>query len=262
MDFGLKGKTALVAASSRGIGKACALSLANEGCRVICCSRNLDEVMATAEDIQRRTGRDVIAFETDLHQLEDIERLVRKSQEAFGGVDVLVNNCGGPPPGPFETTSEATWKEAFDSTLMSSVRLIRGLLPGMQKRKWGRIVNITSVSVKQPIDGLLLSNSFRAAVIGMAKTLANEVGSFGITVNTVAPGYTETERLTQLFKARSKALGVSREELENDVRATVPLNRFARPEEVADAVTYLASIRASYISGTILPVDGGFIKGF
>ena len=261
MDLGIQGRTAFVAASSKGIGRACALGLAREGCRVVCCSRHIDEVQATAEDIQRQTGGEVLAFEADLNSREDIETLMNKTRAIFGKIEILVNNCGGPAPGPFKTTTEDQWKSGFESTLMSSVRLIRCVLPDMQAAGWGRIINITSVSVKQPIDGLLLSNAFRAGVIGMAKTLANEVGKDHITVNTVAPGYTLTQRLESLFDARSRELNVDREMLLEQVRKTIPLNRFGKPEEVANAVVFLASEAAAYISGSILPVDGGFIKG-
>ncbi|PIE89351.1 MAG: 3-oxoacyl-ACP reductase [Acidobacteria bacterium] len=260
MDLGIQGQTALVAASSKGIGRACALCLAKEGCNVICCSRTLDEVMQTAESIQRQTGQRVMAFKADLTLPEEIDELIEKSREALGSIDILVNNCGGPPPGQFMSLEDENWELAYQTTLMSTVRLTKRVLPDMQAAKWGRIINITSVSVRQPVDGLMLSTAFRAGVVGMSKTLANEIGEEGITINTVAPGYIFTKRLEYLFDSMAHQRGVSSDVLMDEVKTRIPMARFASPEEVASAVTFLASKQASYITGTILPVDGGFIR--
>jgi 3-oxoacyl-[acyl-carrier protein] reductase len=262
MDLGIRGKTALVAASSRGIGRATALALSAEGCQVVCCSRHLDEVMSTAEEIARETGQKVLAFEVDLTVPEQIEKLVIRSREALGTIDILINNCGGPPPGQFTALDEQSWKNAYDTTLMSTVRLTRYVLPDMRTSAWGRIINMTSISVKQPVDGLILSNAFRAGVAGMSKTLAGELGPEGITVNTVAPGFTMTQRLQSLFEARARERGVPIDLLLDQALEPIPLHRFAEPDEIASAVLFLASEQAKYITGTILPVDGGFIRGY
>ncbi len=261
MDLGIRGKTALVAASSKGIGKACALGLAAEGCRIICCARNAGDLNATVAEIKTSTGVDAVGFTVDLRKPEEILHFAEQARTAFGPIDILVSNSGGPTPGTFVNLTESDWEAAYHSTLMCNVRLIQAILPDMQAKKWGRIINITSVSVKQPIDGLLLSNTFRAGVVGMAKTLANEVGQMNITVNTVAPGYTLTDRLDELFTVRAKNAGKSKQEVMEQLAQTVPLRRFAVPEEVAALVVFLASERAGYMTGTVIPVDGGVIKG-
>lgn len=261
MDLQLNGKVALVAASSQGIGKACALALAGEGCRVICNGRTEATLQAAVEDIRSQTGADVHGIAADVTRADEIERLVREAKEKFGPIEILVTNAGGPPPGQFMDMTEAQWQAAFDLTLMSTVRLIRAVIPDMQAARWGRIINITSVSVKQPIDGLLLSNSYRAAVIGLAKTLSNEIGPDGITVNTIAPGYTLTGRLEELFENRAKQSGKSVETIQTELAQGVPLRRLGQPAEIGNLAAFLASAQAAYMTGTVIAVDGGYVKG-
>ncbi len=261
MDFKLKGKTALVAASSKGIGKACALGLAEEGCDVVCCARNRETLQAAVSEIDQKVKRQITGLALDLTHAAEIDRLVSETIEAFGRIDILVNNAGGPPIGSFMTMTDEQWQSAYNLTLMSTVRLSRAVIPYMQQNKWGRIINIASVSVKQPLDGLLLSNAYRAGVVGMAKTLATEIGPDNITINTVAPGFTLTGRLEQLFRERAKQTGQTETDLIDQTARAVPLGRLGRPEEIASLVVFLASEKASYITGTVIPVDGGFIKG-
>ena len=260
MDLGLKGRVAIVAASSRGLGKACAKELAREGAKVVICARDLAQLRQTADEIGTETGK-VLPVRADLTDDAQIQYLVSEAQGRFGRIDILVSNNGGPPAGHFDDFGDDAWLAAHQLTLMSAVRLIRAVLPAMRARKWGRIINITSVSVKQPIDNLLLSNVYRPGVVGLAKTLSTQLAAAGITVNNVAPGYTRTDRVLELAEARAAEQNRAVEEVVADTTATFPMRRMGEPEELAALVAFLASERAGYITGTTIPVDGGFVKG-
>jgi 3-oxoacyl-[acyl-carrier protein] reductase len=257
MDLGLRGKAALVTAASKGMGKATAMGLAAEGARVLMCSRTEADVRAAADEIRGKTGAEVIAMAADVTRPADIVALGARARQAFGGVDILVANSGGPPRGGIEQMSDQQWHEALDISLLSIVRLIRQVAPTMRERRWGRILTIQSTSVKQPVEGLLLSNAIRPGVAGLAKTLAPELGRDNVTINIVCPGRILTQRL--LSGARSA--GVSEEEFVKQASSDVPLGRVGTPEEFANAVVFLASERASYITGVVLQVDGGLVRG-
>jgi 3-oxoacyl-[acyl-carrier protein] reductase len=261
MDLGIKDRVALVAAASRGIGYAAALELAREGARVFLCSR--DEVRASeaAEKIHNETGANVAGIAADVTNRTEVERFVRLAIERAGRVDICVTNAGGPPPTTFDTTDIQMFRDAFELNALSAIRLAKLVLPGMRERKWGRIVNVTSISVKQPVDGLLLSNTVRAGLTSWAKTVSNEVAADGVTINNVGPGYTLTERQDELAVARGKALGKSKEEMIEMWASQTPAHRIAAPEEIAAAIAFLASERASYITGVTLQVDGGWTRG-
>ncbi|MFQ5865691.1 MAG: SDR family oxidoreductase [bacterium] len=261
MDLGLSDKVALVAASSQGLGKAVAMGLAKEGAKIVICARNKEKLEATRDEIQTKTGAKVRSIQTDLTKKNDIKDLVAATVDTFSTIHILVTNAGGPPPGFFGDLSDEDWIKAFELTLMSSVRLTREALPFMKKQKWGRIINITSVSVKQPIDNLLLSNSLRLGVLGWAKTVASQVAKEGILINNVCPGWTQTERVVELIQARAKTEGCTPEVIEKQIIGGLPMGRMAAPEEFANLVVFLASERASYITGTSIQVDGGAVKG-
>jgi len=256
MDLGLRGKTALVTAASKGMGKACALGLAREGARVAMCARTENELQKAAEEV-RKTGAEVLAVPADVTRAADVERLVRRVNEQFGGVDVLVANAGGPPRGKFDELTDEQWTAAFELSLLSVVRLVRAVLPTMRQRRWGRIVTIQSTSVKQPIDGLLLSNGVRPGVAGLMKTLAVELGKDNILVNTVCPGRILTDR----FLGGATGSGLSPEQYVARHSTDIPLGRVGTPEEFANVVVFLASERASYVTGVAIQVDGGVVRG-
>jgi 3-oxoacyl-[acyl-carrier protein] reductase len=261
MDLGLQGKVALVAAASQGMGRAVALNLAREGCRVAICARNAAPLEVAAQAIRRETGAEVLAVPADVSRIVDATAFVDKAHTAYGGIDILVVNAGGPPTGRFEVLTEEQWTKAYDLTLMSAVRLIRAAVPVMRARGCGSIVAITSISVKQPLDNLLLSNAMRAAVVGLVKTLARELGPDGIRVNAVAPGFVATERLVEVQRIRAEREGRPLEAIQAEEARSIPLGRFGRPEEIADAVAYLVSPRSSYLSGNVVQVDGGLYRG-
>jgi len=257
----LSGKRAIVCAGSKGLGKATAMALARQGAAVVVCSRGSDVLHAAAREIAENTGATVVPITADVSVAEDVERLVREGVAALGGLDILVTNTGGPRSAPFEAIRDDEWQTAIDSLLLSVVRLCRAAIPHMRKSGGGRIVNITSVSVKQPIDGLVLSNALRAAVTGLARTLANELASDRITVNCVAPGFTATDRLLELNAATAAREGISVEAAHRRVEERIPMRRMGTPEEFASAVAFLASDHASYVTGVTLQVDGGFVRG-
>ncbi len=261
MDLGLKDRVAIVAASSRGLGKACATELAREGAKIVVCARDAESLAAAAGEIREETGGEVLAIQIDLTEPAQIRHLVDETLRRFGRIDVLVTNNGGPPAGYFEDFEDEAWLTTHQLTLMSAVRLIRAVLPAMRTQQWGRIINITSVSVKQPIDNLLLSNVYRPGVVGLAKTLSAQVAAEGITVNNVAPGYTRTDRVLELAEARAADEGKTVEEVVVETVANYPMQRMGEPEELAALVAFLASERASYITGTTIQVDGGYVKG-
>lgn len=260
MDLGLSGKVALVAGSSRGLGRAIAEELAAEGASLVLCARREDSLQEARTAIEQH-GSQVVAVAADLADPAQVERVVQAGMREFGRIDILVTNAGGPPAGPFEQHTPEAWDRAVQLTLGSVLNLTRAVLPGMKERRWGRILNVTSIAVKQPVDGLILSNSVRAAVTGFARTLANEIAPWGITVNNVLPGYTRTERLDELAAANSKAKGISQEEARAAWETQIPMGRLGEPQEFAALVAFLASERASYITGTSIPVDGGWVRG-
>jgi 3-oxoacyl-[acyl-carrier protein] reductase len=260
MDLGIKDKVTLVAASSKGLGRASAETMAQEGAKVTICARDADALNATKKEIAAATGAEVLAVAADMTKAGDIESVVQKTVDHFGGLHILVCNAGGPPAGYFMDFDDAQWQAAFNLTMMSTVRLIRAALPHMQKAGWGRIINITSMSVKQPLENLVLSNSIRAAVHGLAKTLADQIGPHGITINNVMPGYTLTDRMSQLFFDNAAKSGKTVEQVMNDLAKPVPMRRIGTPEDFGALVTFLASEQAGYITGASIPVDGGVIK--
>ena len=252
MDFGIEGKKALVMASSKGLGKAVAMELAREGAELMICSRTESDLIATAEAINAETGAMIHYAVGDVSSKEGRERILRHAKNAMQNVDILVTNSGGPPFGAFEDHDESAWENAYKLLLESTVGMIKGVLPQMKANKWGRIITITSQAIKQPVEGLVLSNSVRASLLGLVKTLSNELGAFNITVNNVMPGYTATDRLNHLMEQNPDLSKITDE---------IPLGRIAEPEEFAAAVTFLASKRAGYITGISLSVDGGWIRG-
>ena len=251
MELGLKNKIAFVAASSQGLGKAVALELAQEGAKLIINGRNKENLESTKKEIEKINGAEVLALAGDLSNDQEREQVIKKTLQAYDHIDILITNTGGPPSGKFEDFTKEDWDKTYKSLLVSVVGLINGFLPGMKQQHWGRIIAITSQAVKQPVNNLVLSNSVRASVAGLMKTLSNELGIHNITVNNVMPGYTETDRLKKLLEKNSSFANAKNE---------IPLGRFGTPGEFAAAVTFLASERASYITGVSLPVDGGWIK--
>lgn len=260
MNLGLQNRIALVAGASSGIGYACALELAREGARVFLCSRNQARASDAARRIHEETGASVAGIEADVTDPDAAERFVAVAHEQAGRVDVLVTNAGGPPASNFRDADIRTFLTAFELNALSAIRLAKFVVPGMRERKWGRIINITSVSAKQPIDGLVFSNTVRAGLTGWAKSVANEVAADNVTVNNVAPGYTLTERQDQHAETRARALGRSKAEMMEVWASQAPMNRLADPSEIAFAVAFLASERASYITGITLTVDGGWVR--
>ncbi len=260
MDLGLKGRAAIVAAASKGLGRAVAAELAREGAQVAICARSAADLEQAARSIHEATGNEVFWQVLDVTDAARVRAFVEAVEKRFGCVDICVTNAGGPPAKTFLEISLDEWETAVKLTLLSAVYFAREVLPRMRKNKWGRLVTITSMSVKQPIDGLLLSNSIRAAVTGLARTLANEFGRDGITVNNVCPGYTLTERLDELAASQAAGAGVTREKIFERWASQIPLGRLARPEEFAALVTFLVSERASYINGTSIAVDGGYVR--
>ncbi len=261
MDLGLNGKVAVVAGSSAGLGRAIAELLAAEGADLVVNSRSEQKITAVKEEIERASEVRVEAVVQDLSEPDGGAALIAAAEAAFGRVDVLVTNTGGPPAGMFEDHSAETWRHAIAQNFESVVNLVRAALPGMRARRWGRIVNVTSISVKQPVAGLILSNSIRAGVTGFAKTISNEAGPDNVTVNCVLPGYTRTERLVHLAESVAERDGTTIEGAYERWASEVPMGRLAEPEELAAAAVFLCSEQASYITGQSLAVDGGWIKG-
>jgi 3-oxoacyl-[acyl-carrier protein] reductase len=261
MDLGLKDRVAIVAASSEGLGKAIALGLAREGARLALCARTQSTLDATADEIRRETGVTVLARAVDVTAHEQVHAFVAETIGQFGRLDICVANAGGPPSKSFAETTVEDWHRAAELNLMSTVYLAKETLPAMQQRRWGRFIAITSMTVKQPVEGLILSNSIRCAVSGLVKTLANEYGPSNVLVNNVCPGYTATARLIQLEETLARKQGVTPKEIEDRWASATPLQRVGQPEEFANLVVFLASERASYITGTSIAVDGGTVKG-
>jgi len=261
MDLGLKDRVALVAASSTGLGKAVAFSLAREGAKLALCARTPATLDATAEEIRRETGTEVMARAIDVTSPDRVHALVAEIAAHFGRLDICVANAGGPPSKSFADTTVGDWHAAAELNLMSTVYLARETLPLMQQRRWGRFIAITSVTVKQPLDGLILSNAIRTGVLGLVKSLANEYGPYNVLVNNVCPGFTATARLNELAETLATKAGVSPADIEKRWASQAPLGRIGQPEEFANLVVFLASERASYITGESIAVDGGLVKG-
>lgn len=260
MDLGLTGKTAIVTAASKGLGRATAHALAAEGARVMVSSRSEEQLVRTAAEISEATGSEVLHCAADVAKGDDVARLVADAQERLGGIDVLVNNAGGPRAGTFDTLDDAAWHEAFELLLLSSVRLIRGVLPSMRSRGGGRIVTVASSSIKQPIENLMLSNTYRVALVGLAKSLSTELAPDGILINTLGPGRIATDRVAGLDAGRAKSAGTTAEEVRAQTEKGIPLGRYGTPEEFGAVAAFLVSGANTYLTGQAFLVDGGMVK--
>jgi len=261
MDLGLAGKVALITAASSGLGAATATAFAREGARLVICARNEAPLSAAGRRIAQETGTQVLTIQADVSKPADVDNLVATAVDRFGRLDVLVTNAGGPPSGNFFDVSQDDWEKAVQLTLMSAVRLFYAVVPVMRRQGGGSILAITSISVKQPLDNLILSNSLRLGVIGLVKSLSNELAADGIRVNAICPGWTRTERVDQLLQARAAKSGLTPEEEAAKITAGIPMGRMADPEEFGRAAVFLASPAASYVTGVSLLVDGGTYKG-
>lgn len=260
MNLGLEGRVALVGGSSSGLGRRVAEALLAEGCDVMICARSPEPLAEAQRELASGSKCRVEAVAADLGTAAGCNHVLDRTVEAFGRVDILVTNTGGPPAGPFEAHKHETWRQATSLLLESVLHLVRGVLPGMKERGWGRILTITSIAVKQPVDGLILSNSLRAGVAGFARSLANEVAPHGITVNNLMPGYTRTERLGDLEAHLAEERGVTREEVRAGWEAEIPAGRLGEPGELAALAAFLASDRGAYITAQSIAVDGGWIR--
>ncbi len=252
MDLGIQNKVALILASSKGLGKAVAMELAKEGARVIICGTDAQGLAATEAEIQAIAPGKVVSFVCDLTDEKQRKQLIEQSVTAFGNIEILVTNTGGPAAGGFEQFNLDEWRQLYNLLFLSAVDIIKQVLPGMKEKKHGRILTITSITVKQPVDNLISSNAVRTSLLGLVKSLSNELAAYGITVNNLLPGYTQTNRLKHLMEKNPDV---------NQVKETIPMKRFGTPEEFAAAAAFLVSERASYITGQSLAVDGGWIKG-
>ena len=261
MELGLRGKTAIVAASSQGLGKAAAISLAMEGANVVFCSRSKEAVERVASEIGTATGSKTLAVVADVSRPDDITRLVDETRQRFGAVHILVNNAGGPPAGHISTLTDDDWQRGVEHTLMSTIRLSRAVLPMMETQQWGRIITILSIAATQPINDLLVSSTIRPGLLGMAKVLSNQYAHLNITVNSVCPGFIMTNRQIELMKIRSENENITMEQYIEQVVKDLPIGRMGRPEEIGDVIAFLASERAGYITGENIIVDGGMAKG-
>lgn len=264
MDLGLRGRVALVCAASQGLGKAAALGFAREGAHVVICSRQRKTLQMAADEIRAAAGDrqvQVVPVAADLTKPRQITSVVASTAKRFGRIDVLVTNAGGPPVGAFPDLDDETWEKGVALTLMSTVRMIRAVLPHMQKRKWGRIVNITSIAAKQPINDLIISSAIRPGILGLSRVLGSQYAKEGILVNSVAPGFMRTARMEQIGAARAKEAGIAIDDYFLKAARDIPLGRYGEPEELANMIVFLGSERASYITGTTMSVDGGLLKG-
>ena len=261
MDLGLKGRVAAVAGGSLGLGRAVALELAREGARVAIGALDDASLPEAAEALRRDTGAEVVAVPADVSDPEQAKRFVRAAIDRFGTIDILVNNAGGPPSQTFLEIDDRLWEFGFRLNLLSTIVMTREAVPVMQAKRWGRIINMTSIAVKQPIDGLILSNTVRSGVIGLAKSLSNELAPYNITVNSVCPGYTLTDRVRNLARATAEKEGTTPEAVIARWEAAVPMKRLGTPEEFAALVAFLASERSGYITGAAIQIDGGWYKG-
>jgi 3-oxoacyl-[acyl-carrier protein] reductase len=261
MNLGLKDKVALVAAASKGLGKAIAFEFSAEGAKVAICARNKETLFKAKNEITSQTKGQVLAFVADVTDKRQVKEMVEGVIKEFGTVEILVSNAGGPPSGMFEDFTLDDYRKALELNLLSTINLCYEVIPLMKKQRWGRIINMTSVAAKQPVNTLILSNTARAGVLGFSKSLSSRLAPFGITVNSVCPGYTKTERVENLAKSFELSGKGRAEDYFKNVEKLVPLGRMAKPEEIAQAVAFLASERASYITGVALQVDGGYISG-
>lgn len=261
METGLKNRVAIIAASSQGLGRATAEAFAGEGCRIAMCARNQEALQQAAEKIRKQYKAEVLTEPVDVTDPHAVHRFVAAVVKQFGSADICVTNAGGPPAKGFLAASLDDWRKAVDLNFLSTVYFAREVIPHMQRKHWGRIITITSVTTKQPVADLVLSNAVRAAVVGLVKSLANEFGTDGILVNNVGPGFTATDRLKELAKSRSASTGKSEKEIFDGWAADAPLKRLGEPRELADTIVWLASERASYITGQTVLVDGGLYKG-
>jgi 3-oxoacyl-[acyl-carrier protein] reductase len=261
MDLGLKGRGVVVAASSQGIGRATAEAFAREGAQVAMCARTETPLHEAADKIRNETGAEIVAEPVDVTDAAQVQRFIEQVAKRFGRIDVCVANAGGPPAKNFLSISTEEWRNAVDLNFLSVVHLARAVIPYMQRHRWGRIITITSVTVKQPVAELIMSNAVRAAVVGLVKSLSNEFGKDGILVNNVAPGYTATERLQELAGVRALAAGTSPEQIYAGWTAEIPLRRLGDPKDIADVILWLASERAAYVTGQTLLADGGIYRG-
>jgi 3-oxoacyl-[acyl-carrier protein] reductase len=261
MDTGLKNKVALIGGASKGLGKGCALQLAKEGANIIICARDKNKLQETADYITKNTSAKVLPIPTDLSKINDIRKLIDLSIKEFGRIDILVVNSGGPQSGNFNDLTKEDWDNAYQSVLYYVVELYKLVIPQMKSRKWGRIINIASLTVKEPAETLVLSNVFRSGVASLAKTLSRELIEYNITINNICPGAFKTERAAQLIAERAKTTGESIEKIEEQAVNSFPLKRYQTPEELGDLVVFLASELAKGITGTTIQIDGGISKG-
>jgi 3-oxoacyl-[acyl-carrier protein] reductase len=261
MNLGIAGKTAIVSAASRGIGRAVAIGLAKEGVNLVICARNEAGLINTANEIENSYQVKILPVVADLTKANDVKDLVNAAVDRFGWVDILITNAGGPPTGPSLSFTDQDWEYAMILNLLSTVRLCREVIPIMKEQRWGRIVNLVSIAAKQPLENMILSNSIRAAVLGLAKTLSQELAPYNINVNNICPGWVLTDRLQAIIKKRAEEQHKAYEKILAELTTTIPVKRCGKPEEVADLAIFLASERSSYITGTTIQVDGGLVKG-
>lgn len=260
MDLGLKDKRAVVLGASKGLGLAVAVALAGEGARPVLCARQMDSLAEAAKVVRERTGIATGLIPADLSEPGAVDQLIGEALAQLGGIDILVTNAGGPPAGGLLDFGSSDWEAAFRLNCLSALEAIQAVAPLMKSEGWGRIINLTSVSVKEPIPNLILSNGVRAGLIGAAKTASQELAPFGITINNIATGWTKTDRVKELLTAKSSAEGRPEDEIEAGILASIPLGRMNTPQEVADLVAFLASDRAAAITGTTIAVDGGYCR--
>lgn len=261
MDLGIKNKTAIVSGASQGLGRSCAEMLANEGVNLIVCSGNYDKIFSAARSISETFGVNIVPIAADISLPESPDKLVNEAVRKFDGVDILINNTGISSQEKFEYPDESDWEKAFNLAFISTVRMIRSVLPYMTSKGWGRIINLVSLPVQQQFPGLILSNSLRYAIVGMTKTLSNEAASKGVCINTIITGNFDTESFRSIIKKRARESGISEEEVQNEIASAIPMGRLGQPEELAWFITFLASEKASYITGMTIYMDGGVVNG-